>query len=303
MNFPEQTLPEVPTAGNGRAGIIRKYLNPHVLFKSILVIAILFVVILLLSLLSQEIFTNSSQTIINDDGLDVILLIDLSYSSNPQDGDVLSSYRIRVIKQIVTKLRDYHDRGDKVGVMVFADIVCQVLPPEGELLTPFGLGQGAPQNIVGIVNECGNGQHPCMRQLDRNKTDITAALRSIYNKITNRAVRPNKPRLVYIVSDGINDPDPFNRVVDVYNTLHDEQNIKFCISDLQEEANTQVAMFQLPVEAQSPDSLRYCLKQQWEELLGSKYLIAPTTTKEMPDLVEKAFIDFRLFNSKKSKLK
>lgn len=298
MNFPEQTLPEAPTAENRRIGILRRHINPLVLTKSILVIAILFIVILLLSLLSQEIFTNSSKTIINDDGLDIILLIDLSYSSNPQDRDILSPYRIRVIEEIIKNLRDHHDRGDKIGVMVFADNVCQVLPAN-EFFTPFGYGQATSQNIIDIVKKCGNGQHPCMRQLDRNKTDITATLKSIYSKNTNEAVQPNKPRLAFIVSDGINDPDPFNRVVNVYDSLYDKQNIKFCISHLQEGANTQITMFQLPVEAQSPDSLRYCLTQQWKELLGSKYLLAPTSTKGMPEFITRAFTDFRLFNSKK----
>jgi|GEM_PF-7021789 len=135
--------------------------------------------------------------------LNVLFLVDLSESTFPGSTDTLKKrLNLGILESAVTAVKA-SGQCDKIAVMGFADRTVRLLPASSFYVQVSSVEANKIETMLASWN------HPALRSLKRNVTNIASALQFVKDEIgreLDHDANPTHPRLVLVISDGVNDP-------------------------------------------------------------------------------------------------
>lgn len=246
--------------------------NHHKKFKSAFICGLLVIGIAPRLIFPQSLNSIRANNQIWGPGLDIILLIDVSFSAVPQnDDDHLSTHRAKLAELVVNNLKVFNNNsiGDRLAIIAFADTAVQVFPING-FYEVVGFYPALPRLINENYNSCIVGRHPNLYSLNRKKTNLVAALRFTRAKIerehnTMEGAERERSRLIVLISDGIQDNT--NEGGASRGSLVDREAIARSISDLlDQDPRVRLVFFHQPCKWKDIDSFEYALAPDWAKI-------------------------------------
>lgn len=222
--------------------------------------------------------------------LSVLVLVDFSESTFPGSADTLKRrLNLGIVESAVKAVKTSGHCG-KIAVMAFADRAVRLLPTASFYM------QVSSAEANKIEMTLAGWNHPALRSLKRNVTDIASALQFVKDEIgreLDHDDNPAHPRLVLVISDGVNDPQNENAAPE--NNLTNKPDIDTAVRLLKIKANVQVAMLQLPTAGRMGE---YALQKDWEEILGAPYYWKAKSLNEIEGVIKQGMAHSREVNTK-----